>query len=239
MAIRGFASMTRTGKNTKAPKHRRAQAEKQTQMAQEKNQVEVIRNDVRITVDEKTIERNKYVFELVNMWIANADNKINIAFAMLSAVVAVVTFVAENMLSKMAISQNARSSLLYAFYTVFIIAAACFCLSIFFYVASVIPRLTSGKTIKCKRKQKEKKKPKYSIFYDEIKDFEKAEDYVEAAKRANEDVFNEEILKEIYYNSGICSKKMNCFKWGGIASFVTIVLVMIASLLYFLYAIGV
>ena len=231
--------MARTGKNIKASKHGKAPVEKQAQPRQEKNLDEIVNIDSSLVVDEKTIERNKYIFELVNMWIANADNKINVVFAMLSAVVAVIAFVAEHLLSKMTISQNARLGLRNAFYIVIIIAMGCFCLSISFYVASVIPRLTSDKTKKLCLKHKEMKQPRYSLFYDEIKDFKKPEDYVEAAKKASIDIFNEEILKEIYYNSGICSIKMKCFKWGVIASFVTIVLAMIAALLYFLYAIGV
>lgn len=239
MVIKEFANMAKTRKDTKISEDKRTQVETQAQHELEKSQNEISTGDSKSTVDEKAIERNKYVFELVNMWIGNADNKINIAFAMLSALVAVVVFITDNLLSDLPISQNACPCYLEMFHIAAVIAALCFCLSIFFYVCSIIPRLTSDKTIKNKLKKiKDDKKPKYSIFYDEIKDFEKADEFVKAAKAANAEMFNEEILKEIYYNSGICSKKMYWFRKGAIASFVTIALSLLAALFYFLYAIG-
>ena len=106
-------------------------------------------------------------------------------------------------------------------------------------VKSLNPSFCDVVKVKNKLKKiKDDKKPKYSIFYDEIKDFEKADEFVKAAKAANAEMFNEEILKEIYYNSGICSKKMHWFRKGAIASFVTIALSLLAALFYFLYAIG-
>lgn len=232
--------MAKTKKNIMGSVNKQARAVEEVQLEQQKNLDENEKKNDDINNDVNDIERNKYVFELVNMWISNADNKINIAFAMLSAVVAVVVFITDSLLSDIPVSQNARPCMLNIFYCLAIFAGVCFCLSILFYLLSVIPRLTSDKSIKDKlKKNKEEKKAKYSIFYDEIKDFEKAEHYVEAAKAADLEVFNEELLKEIYYNSDICSKKMHWFRCGGVASFATIILSLIAALFYFLYAVGV
>ena len=116
MVIRGYTNMARTGKNTRVNEDRKTQAEKQVQQKTENSQSENTTGGSKSTVDEKAIERNKYVFELVNMWIGNADNKINIAFAMLSALVAVVVFITDNLLSDIPISQNANPCYLKSFY---------------------------------------------------------------------------------------------------------------------------
>lgn len=229
--------MAETGNGTKASNNRRRQDKKNEQ--QKNESIAVAEKTNSIKTDEKAIERNKYVLELVNMWIASADNKINIAFAMLSALVAITVFIADSLLSGLTVSQNAKPCILNSFYIVAVIAAVCFFLSVFFYVFSVIPRLTSDKTTKYKKKCKEKKSSRYSIFYDEIKDFEKAIDYVKEAQESNDDIFSEEILKEIYYNSGICSKKMYWFRRGALASLASIFFSLVAALLYFLYAMGI
>lgn len=184
------------------------------------------------------IERNKYTFETVNMWINNAESKISIAFAMFSAFIGLIVFICDSLFDKLFVSPNARGCFLYAFYVTAFLAFISFIISVGFYISTVTPRFTSDKSFLGK-KYKNEIIPKYSIYYDEIKDFENANDFVECAKLAKANTFNEELLKEVYYNSRICSKKMHCFGKGILTSFITIVASLLAALFYFLYAIGV
>ena len=44
----------------------------------------------------KRTERNKYVYELVNNWIGNADNKVSVSCGIFSGVFVVISFLREN-----------------------------------------------------------------------------------------------------------------------------------------------
>ena len=50
--------------------------------------------------DSCLLERSKYSLDLINTWITSADSKISTSCGIVSVVVAVLVFVAENILSK-------------------------------------------------------------------------------------------------------------------------------------------
>jgi hypothetical protein len=187
------------------------------------NDSEELKQVTQDIVDNDTLERNKYVFDLVNMWIGNADNKIELAFAILSAIVAVIALVAEDMLSGFDVT-NANICLLCYFRLGVFISGVLFLVSVFFYLSCLIPRFTNDN----------QRNKKYSIFYDEIKDFDCYKEYVEACKSATNEMFNEEIIKETYFNSKICSTKMRSFRKGLIFSGASIISTLLTALLYYI-----
>mgnify|MGYP004592530055 FL=1 len=77
------------------------------------------------------------------------------------------------------------------------------------------------------------KKPRFSIFYYEIQNFERPEEYVKSAREMSQAGFVDEVLKEVYYNSTICSKKMQRFKVGVIFAIITIILSIFSGILYY------
>lgn len=75
---------------------------------------------------------------------------------------------------------------------------------------------------------------RYSIFYEDIKNFESVDDYKRACNNATLQMLNDEILNEIYINSGICSKKMHNYKIGLWFSFVATISLFIAGIIQLL-----
>ena len=49
-----------------------------------------------------------------------------------------------------------------------------------------------------------------------------AEEYIRLAKESTEEMFTEEVMRETYINSGICSKKMHRFRKAAVASVLSI-----------------
>ncbi len=72
------------------------------------------------------------------------------------------------------------------------------------------------------------------IFYEDIKDYEDAEDYIGTVRKISKNQFVDDALRETYYNSKICSTKMHRFKIGLWTAFASIVLILICALCYFL-----
>ena len=95
-------------------------------------------NDNNHLVIKDSIERNKYVLDSVNMWINNADSKIGLAFAILSAILALIVFVTEDWLSKIEHTKN-DNTLMYFFYSFVVLSVVFFLLSVIFYFLCIIP----------------------------------------------------------------------------------------------------
>lgn len=175
-------------------------------------------------MNQNDIECNKYVLELVNSWINNADSKISIACGISSVVFAVIAFGAENFLSKIHVKE-VNEFLIILFYITAVIAGLTFLSGLWFYFWALNPSLTSAKN--------PIRKPKYSIFYDDIKKFSNVDDYIKCVSQASIRDFNKELLLEIYINSGICSKKMRCFKIGMWLSVIAIAAAVLGSAFYY------
>lgn len=179
--------------------------------------------------DSGLLERSKYSLELINTWITSADSKISTSCGIVSVVVAVLVFVTENILSKI----NTTNGAIEPWKTRFIIAAVgaviTFILSLFFHLLALSPKFFTGKNTGDQSKNK-----KCNIFYEDIKDYKDAEDYISAARKMTENQFVDDVLRETYYNSEICSTKMHIFKIGLWTAFVSIILILICALCYFL-----
>ncbi len=166
------------------------------------------------------LERSEYTLELVNSWISNADTKVSISSGVFSVIVAVIVFVAENTLKNNTVVAN--PSIYKWFVCSSIFSAIAFLASEFFHLWAISPSFIAGK--KHLRKNEE---PGFSIFYDEIRLFRSAERYASAAREVTEWQYEDEVLKEVFYNSRICSTKMIRFKigiwigWGAIALTIT------------------
>ena len=179
--------------------------------------------------DSGLIERCKYSQDLINTWITSADSKISTSCGIVSVVVAVLVFVVENILSKIDTTNGAIEP----WKSQFIISAAgaviTFILSLFFHLLALSPKFFAGKNT-----GDQSKNNKCNIFYEDIKDYKDAEDYIHAVRKMSENEFVDDVLRETYYNSRICSKKMHRFKIGLWMAFVSMILILICALCYFL-----
>lgn len=160
----------------------------------EKKETEV--NHVRSS----NVEQNKYTLDLVNVWINSADQKIGTAFGIFSAIFAAFGFLVG---SKLADLKYENCCWYCVLLVISILSIAIFVVGLAFFFFALKPDLTSDSKVN-----------KYTIFYEEVKSFQNADDYYEACAIATEDDFNKEVCKEIYYNSVICSKKMYKFRIG-------------------------
>lgn len=125
------------------------------------------------------------------------------------------------MLSKLD-TKNADLCFMSWFKVFAISACVCFIISVYFYIQCIMPKFTKDGL---KRKE-------YSIFYDVIKDFCCYNDYIKVCEKADDRLFNDEIVKEIYFNSCICSKKMRNFRAGLIFSLMSICMTIISAFVY-------
>lgn len=165
-------------------------------------------------LDDGGIERSKYVYELVNGWIENADNKVGVSCGMFTGVFGVVTFLAEHYIKvpkNPVINECWRCVYRGSFVMSLIIMAVAICA----YAKAIIPNLKSSGN----KKPSEKKCP---IYYGDIHSL-RYEEYLKVMKTATKEDFFEEVLLESWYNSGICMRKMNCYKAGVIASIAAII----------------
>ena len=153
--------------------------------------------------DSGLLERSKYSLDLINAWITSADSKISTSCGIVSVVVAVLVFVAENILSKI----DRANGAIEPWKTLFIITAAgsvfTFILSLFFHLLALSPKFFAGKNTGDQSKNK-----KCNIFYEDIKDYKDAEDYICAVRKMTENQFVDDVLLETYCNSKICSRRI-------------------------------
>lgn len=173
-----------------------------------------------------SIESNKYTLELVNGWINNADTKISIACGISSVVLAVIAFGAENILGDLAKNNGLNGYVMPLFVLAFAVACITFLVSLWYYFLALNPSLISSKS--------EIEKPKYSIFYKDISKFANVDAYMECMKDVTEEEFNQELMREIYINSDICTKKMQRFKTGMWCSVISIFAAVLACALFYL-----
>lgn len=174
------------------------------------------------------IDDYKYILNTINSWIASADNKVSIYCGMYSVVIAAITFAANHLLSGLHASSNDVNQRAYiAFSLCVVIAIIAFLVSIVFYTLSVKPKLL-GK--KCSKKGRRKE---YSLFYANISKFRDSDEFVSAVKNSNRKDYYQELLKEVYYNSEVCTKKMKCFQIAVISSAVSVFVTVGACIAYY------
>lgn len=174
------------------------------------------------------LERSKYSLDLVNGWIATADSKISTSCGIVSVAVAVLVFVAENILSKVSTANGIIDPWKTRFLIAVVLTTIAFLLSLFFHILALNPSFFSGKG-----KSNDNKKKKCNIFFEDIKEYKDAEEYICSVRKMSEDQFIDDILRETYANSDICSKKMHRLKIGVWCAFATIVLIFVCVFCYF------
>lgn len=178
--------------------------------------------------DSGLLDRSMYCLDLINGWITSADSKISTSCGIVSVVVSVLVFVLENALSKIDISNGAMEP----WKTLFIItglgAVIAFVSSLFFHFFALSPNFFTGQN------KGDHSKKKCNIYYDDIKDYKDADEYISEVRKMSENQFVDDVFLEVYSNAKICSKKMHRFKKGLWIAFVSIVLILNCAMCYFL-----
>lgn len=164
--------------------------------------------------NENKLDRSKYVYEQINSWIENADNKVSISCGIFSGVFGVITFLSERLNASGTLNECWR--LVYRW--CFGISIALMLISILFYVLAINPDL--GKSGKKENGTVPKKK--CPVFYGDIAELA-LPDYRKAMNQATDTDFINELQAEAYYNSRICLKKMKKYRIGLWLSFAAIV----------------
>ena len=174
------------------------------------------------------IDDYKYVLDTINSWIASADNKVSIYCGMYSVVIAAITFAANRLLSELHVSSDVVNQCAHNIFTVCVVVAiATFLVSTVFYTLSVKPKLLGEKY------GKKGKKKEYSLFYANISKFRDSDEFVSAVKNSNRKDYYQELLKEVYYNSVVCTKKMKCFQIAVVSSALSVIMTVGACIAYY------
>ena len=177
------------------------------------------------TVDksENAMERSKYVFDLTNKWIENADNKVSVSCGIFVGVFTVITFLAEHYIKASdnpVINECCR--LIYK--GSFVLSILFMSIAVCFFACAIIPNLkSSGK----------RDKKKYPIFYGDIEALS-FEDYKKLMEKGTDKDFIDELILENWHNSSICTRKMKHYKDGVIFSLVAVCLAFISIAAHFL-----
>lgn len=177
-----------------------------------------------------SIEQNQFVLEQTNAWINNADTKVSISCGLISAVFAIIAFFCENFATEISRKTILMYPILFKCAVVFAgVAVLTFFIALFFYFSAISPRFWGfKKNPKCQHQ--------YSMFYEDIATFCCADKYVDCVMHATEKQYHEEIQKEIFFNSKICSEKMHKYKTGLKISFLSILLAVVATVLFIILA---
>ena len=171
---------------------------------------------------EKSLEHIKYVYDLVNGWIENADNKVSISCGLFVGVFGVVTFLAERFPNNPVVDDCWKC----LFKVSFVLGLIAMGFSVYFYAMAIIPNLKSTSTQNASKK-------KYPVFYGDINTYELIE-YQELMKKGNDKEFNDEIVCETWYNSRVCMKKMLRYRRGVISSLIAIAFAFLSLLAHIL-----
>jgi hypothetical protein len=170
------------------------------------------------------VERSMYVFDQVNSWIQNADNKVSISCGIFTGVFGVITFLAEKVTAptaKTTINECCRG----VYRTSFILSLILMGLSILLYVMAINPNIKSNKAPTVKKKMR--------IFFCDIADINLGE-YKKLMNNASDDDFCEELLNEVHFNSKICTRKMQRYRKGLWLSFAAVVMAGLSWAAHFL-----
>lgn len=176
-------------------------------------------------IDNKT-DQSKYVYDMVNGWIENADNKVSISCGVFGIVYGVLSFLAERITGETVNRECLKTTSVYCF----IASGIVFGVSVFFYVLAINPNLFY------KGKQHNKKGQKhYPVFYGDIAGME-LDQYIKTVNKADSSCFIDEIQRETHINSCICLRKMKRYRIGLWTSFGAIVLAVISlATRYFMF----
>lgn len=156
----------------------------------------------------ENIDQNKYTFDLINQWIQHAENKASLLLAFVIALSGIIQFVCSKLIIP---TYETTPKVFIIFIIVLTLGTVSFIIAIIFFLIVIFPSLTSFNS----------SENKYSIFFEDIASFQSFDSYHKVVIETNDEQFNEEIIKEIYINSKICSKKMKNIKRAIIYSIIT------------------
>lgn len=175
--------------------------------------------------DGERVERSKYVYDLVNRWIENADNKVSVSCGIFTGVFGVITFLAEYYKSvpdNSAINECWR----WLHKGSLIISLVVMAVAIILYAKAIVPNLKSCGTAIPTQKT-------YPIFYGDIHAL-RFKEYKDLMSKGTNGEFINELILESWYNSGICLRKMRWYKAGVISSLIAIAFSFLSLLSHFL-----
>lgn len=163
------------------------------------------------------LDQRKFCYELVNSWIANADNKVSVSCGIFTGVFGVINFLADKYVK---VPQDPVINELWhtVFRILFIISLVAMGIAIFFYVLAISPNLKSNS-----KTEKEAKDKKFPIYYGDISGLSDNE-YAGKMNKATVDDMIDEIQRETQSNANICMKKMKRYRRGLWTSFTAIIL---------------
>lgn len=170
------------------------------------------------------LEWRKYVYERINGWIENADNKVSISCGVFTGVFGIVTFLAQTYIKKPAIGAVANEFLRSVYRCCFLVSLVLMGTAIFFFVWAIIPNLEkSGKV---------REKKDCPIFYGDISKIS-LDEYRQLMNKATAEHFCEELITETHQNAKICMNKMERYKAGVKIAFIAIVVAGISFISHF------
>ena len=172
--------------------------------------------------DNKSIEQNlteaKYRLDLVNHFISMADTKNSIGIGFTTLTTTFLTGVGFSSLVDR-LKENNVNCLWILSCCLFVISVVFLVVSMTYYINSLIPQNDSTDNSKVKYSDVIIKLNSY--YYRHISMINK-EAFLNQSSNMTADDCMREILEEVYYNSGICNKKMLCFRKGLIFSIVSV-----------------
>lgn len=169
--------------------------------------------------NEGKLDHSKYIYEQINNWIENADNKVSISCAIFTGVFGVITFLSQ----RITVSEKVNECLSKIHGWCFSISVVLMLISILLYVLAINPNL--GKSGKKKKGIIPRKK--YPVFYGDIASMNISE-YKRTINRATEEDLIDELQNEAHYNSRICLNKMCRYRIGLWFSFSAIVFALLS-----------
>lgn len=162
----------------------------------------------------------KYRLDLVNHFISMADTKNSIGIGFTTIATTFLTGVGfTNLINR--IKENSINCLCIFSCCILVVAIVFFLLSMYFYIKSLIPQNDSTDNSKVKYNDVSIKLNSY--YYRHISMLNK-DIFIKKSLNMTANDCAKEILEEVYYNSGICNKKMICFRKGLIFSIVSVLL---------------
>lgn len=178
--------------------------------------------EVNETDKDNALECSKYVFEQVNKWIENADNKVNISCAIFTLVFGILSFLNEKVIL---IPDNPIINEFWsgAYIIMFGLSLLFFGASIVSYISAIYPNLKSNN----------KERKKYPIYYGDIQSLNIDEYKKTIEKATNEDFYNE-IVAESHFNSSVCMNKMKRYRNGLCMSMFAILFMFLSLIAHYL-----
>ena len=169
-------------------------------MAKEKKEKSM---EIRIENVSSVTERSKYIYNLINYWIQNADDKVNTSCTFFSVVFGIIYFFANQVKDK----TNIVGCWFCVYQVCLYLSIILMVIAIFFFVYAINPNLgSSGENENVSGKR-------FPLFYGDIARI-KLEHYKTLMRQANDEDFLDELYNEIHFNSRICDNKMKRYRNG-------------------------